>query len=92
MYVSFVNVNDCFNAEMKMSLRNNNSLAHIDLQIQFLKEMDISRLSLVLPFTSDKFLVYSTNMRVDDRDLQNEYYLDHEGFSVQNVGNQLNIY
>lgn len=92
MYVSFVNVNDCFNAEMKMSLRNNNSLAHIDLQIQFLKEMDISRLSLVLPFTSDKFLVYRTNMRVDDRDLQNEYYLDHEGFSVQNVGNQLNIY
>ncbi|MGN0033024.1 MAG: hypothetical protein ACI358_04515 [Candidatus Limimorpha sp.] len=92
MYVSFVNENESFVTEMKMSFYNNNSLAHIGLKTRFLKEMEFSRLSLIVPFLSDDFTVYRNNMRVDENDLQNEYYLGHEGFSLQIDGNQFNIY
>lgn len=49
----------------------------------FFKECRLLRQTLVVPFIDSTLTVYRKNMKTDDSpDLQNEYYLDREGFKI----------
>ena len=63
-----------------------------EIRSEFLKDLEISRLAMILPFAGDDFTVYRSNLHVDTLACQDEYYLDHEGFSFRKGEKQLTLY
>ena len=63
-----------------------------EISAEFLKDLEISRFAMILPFAGDDFTVYRSNLHVDTLACQDEYYLDHEGFSFKKGEKQLNLY
>ena len=68
------------------------SNVRFEISSEFLKELEISRFAVILPFEGDDFTVYRSNLHVDTVACQDEYYLDQEGFSFRKGENQLNLY
>ena len=90
--VVFANENRHMLTSLMIRFADDNPTVRFEVSSIFLENTEISRLALILPFKDSDFVVYRTNMRVDSANLQNEYYLDHEGFSVKRDGRQLNLY
>lgn len=68
------------------------SNVRFEITSEFLKEFEISRFSMILPFAGNDFTVYRSNLHVDTVACQDEYYLDQEGFSFRKGEKQLNLY
>lgn len=90
--VSLANENHSFKTRLDVVFDPDNAGAHFDLKAEFLENTEVSRFALIIPFTDNDFVVYRQNMRVDSAYLQDEYYLDHEGFSLKRGEGQLNLY
>lgn len=67
---------------------------NVDFRVKMLSKQDlyIQKLSLLIPFRDNDFIVYRKNMLMDSIDYQNVYYLDKEGFSLRYDEKQLNLY
>lgn len=89
---TFVNENQQAKTQMTISFDETSPNVHFEVNTEFLEDTEISRLALIIPFLDDDFVVYRSNIRADFDDFQDEYYLDHEGFSYRYKNNQLNIY
>jgi len=89
---SFLNENDLIKTEMRIISREGNPNVHFDMKTEFLEDVEISRFSIIIPFTGKDFVVYRTNLQVDTLVCQDEYYLDQEGFSYKWNDFQLNLY
>lgn len=87
-------VND--NSRCKTSLTINCNDWHFGLNCQvkttFHKTTTLVRQSLIVPFVDDNFTVYRQNRKIDKDNLQDEYYIDTEGFEWNNDVCQLVVY
>jgi len=90
--VSFVNENRQARTVINVSYSDESPTVHFDVSAKFFEETEVSRFAMLLPFVNGRFVVYRQNMHVDSVNLQDEYYLDHEGFSLRNDETQLNLY
>lgn len=80
----------------KTSLTINCNDWHFGLNCQikttFHKTATLIRQSLIIPFVDDNFTVYRQNRKIDKDNLQDEYYIDTEGFEWNNGVCQLVVY
>lgn len=90
--ITLINDNEFASTVMDVYIVDNSPNIHFEIRSDFRTELEISRFSLVLPFTENDFTVYRSNLHVDTVACQNEYYLDNEGFSLRNGDKQLNLY
>lgn len=63
-----------------------------DLRTRFRENVTLVRQSLAMPFTSDNFTVYTRSTKIEEGNLQDEYYLEDEGFSWHNDECQVSVY
>lgn len=94
--VRFVNSCEYARTEMTMTFREGESMVKVGMKTKVKKNLQIERIALVVPFRDEGFIVYDSRLHASDVDatskIQNEYYLDHEGLSLNVEGNQLNVY
>lgn len=88
----FKSENDLLTTELTIILKDDNPNVNFSLQTKYLKDVNIVKSSLIIPFISDDFIVYRKNSFVDTVDFQNVYYLDKEGFSLELDEKQMNLY
>ncbi len=86
------NINDIVETNLKIHLENNNPNVNFSLQSTYHQDVKVLKSSLIIPFSYDDFKIYRNNYFVDSSDYQDVYYLDNEGFSLELVEKQLNIY
>ena len=89
---TYLNENEFVTTKMDVFYENDNPNVRFEITAKFLQNIEISRFSLVLPFTGNDFTVYRSNLHVDTVACQDEYYLDQEGFSFRKGERQLNLY
>lgn len=90
--LKFRNENDMLTTELNISFKDDDPNVNFSLQSKFLKDVNIIKSSLIIPFVDDDFIVYRKNMFVDTVNLQDVYYLDNEGFSLELENKQINLY
>ena len=90
--ITFLNENEFARTQLDVFIEEKSPNVHCEMSSEFLKELDISRFAMILPFAGDDFTVYRSNLHVDTVACQDEYYLDQEGFSFRHDGKHLNLY
>ena len=60
--------------------------------ITFNKDVKLLRLAFIMPLPEGKLTVYRKNQHIDSTDFQKSYYLDREGFSIQNDSLGMSVY
>ncbi len=88
----FKNENNIAISELIITIEDENPNVNFSLQTKYLKDINIVKSSLIIPFIDDDFIVYRNNSFVDTGDYQNVYYLDNEGFSLELDEKQINLY
>ena len=91
-WIAFSNESEMAKTVMNVTFFAEEPNVRFSFVTEFTDDFEISRYALALPFISDNFVVYRSNLHVDEGDCQDEYYLDHEGFSIRNGNHQLNLY
>lgn len=88
----FKNENNIAISELIVTIEDENPNVNFSLQTKYLKDINIVKSSLIIPFIDDDFIVYRKNSFVDTSVYQNVYYLDNEGFSLELGEKQINLY
>ena len=61
-------------------------------KITFNEDVKLLRLALLMPLPEGKLTVYRRNQHIDTAYFQKSYYLDREGFSIQNDSLSMSVY
>ena len=86
------NENESARTQLEIFFEEDSPNVRCEITAEFLKDLEISRFAMILPFAGDDFTVYRSNLHVDTVACQDEYYLDQEGFSFRKGEKQLNLY
>ena len=90
--VTLLNENDFARTQIDIFNAVDDPNVRYEITAEFLKDLEISRFAVLMPFADGEFTVYRSNLHVDTVACQNEYYLDQEGFSYRKGEKQINIY
>lgn len=90
--VTLLNENDFARTRIDIFSTPDDPNVRYEITAEFLKDLEISRLAVLMPFTDGEFTVYRSNLHVDTIACQDEYYLDQEGFSYRKGEKQINLY
>jgi len=90
--LTLLNVNDFARTQIDVFTEIDDPNIRYEVTAEFLKDLEISRFALIMPFEDGEFVVYRSNLHVDTVACQDEYYLDQEGFSYKKGERQLNLY
>lgn len=64
----------------------------VNIETTFKEDVKLLRLAYMLPLPEGKLTVYRRNQHIDTTDFQNSYYLDREGFSIENDYFGISVY
>ena len=64
----------------------------VHTETTFKEDVKLLRLAFLMPLPEGNLTVYRRNQHIDTADFQHNYYLDREGFSIQNDSFGLSIY
>ena len=90
--VTLLNKNDFARTQIDIFSAVDDPNVRYEIKAEFLKDVEISRFAMIMPFADGEFTVYRSNLYVDTVACQDEYYLDNEGFSFRKGEKQVNLY
>ena len=90
--VTLLNENDFARTQIDIFSAVDDPNVRYEITAEFRKDLEISRFAVLMPFADGEFTVYRSNLHVDTVACQDEYYLDHEGFSYRKGEKQINLY
>ena len=61
-------------------------------KITFNEDMKLLRMAFIMPLPEGKLTIYRKNQHIDSTDFQKSYYLDREGFTIQNSSLEMSVY
>ena len=61
-------------------------------KITFNEDVKLLRMAFIMPLPEGKLTVYRKNQHIDSTDFQKSYYLDREGFTIQNDSLGMSVY
>jgi hypothetical protein len=61
-------------------------------KITFNKDVKLLRMAFIMPLPEGQLTVYRKNQHIDSSNFQKSYYLDREGFSIQNDSLRMSVY
>ena len=64
----------------------------VNIETTFKKDVKLLRLAYMLPLPEGKLTVYRRNQHIDTTHFQSSYYLDREGFTIQNNEFTISVY
>ena len=64
----------------------------VNIETTFKEDVKLLRLAYMLPLPEGKLTVYRRNQHIDTTDFKSSYYLDREGFTIQNKEFTISVY